>query len=600
MILVAFVLSLLADGSAHAGSYDVPPWLLQSNLIALQFTRDLADRTPEVGSMLGYTDFDALAIAVRDDLEKEDEVFFLKWSKIVQNFLKKEKHPELKRDFKLLDIVLKDQLESVRLDRKYKMIPFYKFTHLVLNNLRMLDNPMMTDRVKSAALRFHGYVKGVSGSKPLAEAYESRIRFLEKKYGKAQVTFPSLAEVEQYLRDSPAEFEEIHKILEKTKATGWQEDFDHFKAQAAKYNNFVKMEILPKAKKTDRLPLEVYRWLLRSKFIGSNELSLIKTGRQKYAETKKQMAVLSEKIGAELGLKDRSPYSIIQALKTKQLTQASDVEKKFHEADVLLSRVIEQRSLVTLPDSTLELRVSTPEESQLEPYPHLSYPPLAFSFGEKAFVILPVAVLGKNATDDFTYEAAVPELLAHEGRPGHEVYFQTLMNGGISVIRSRYGYSIPAVEGWAFYAEDLVYPQLPASAQLVVLQMRAWAYARMFLDPEVHLGKMKTEEAIRILMQEMGLSQPVAENEIRRYVSEDPGQGVGYGYGFLKILEAKEKAKKRLGRKFSERCFNDAVIALGLLPIDWLDEELKSLKCPEQAPAFGDVASRHNFGILRE
>ena len=603
-LLIGVVFGIFAGLVAHVqaspgtSTFDVPPWLLRSNLIALQFTRDLADRNPEIGSMMGYTDFDALAIRVDNDMEGEDEAFFSKWQKTAQGLLKNERHIEFRRDIRLLAEVLRYQVESIRLDRKYRMIPFYKLTRLVMGNLRPLDSPMMLDRLKAVPARFHTYVNGlpavsgVPGSNPLATAYESRVRFLLKKYAKAKggPTYPSKAEMDQYFKESASDLEELQKTIEKTKSTGALEDFNRFKGQVEKYHAFIKSEIFPHAKADDRLPLEIYRWLLRSKSIGATEAELIKQGRAKYAAVKKDMTVLAAKVGKELGQKDLTFAGVIQTLKAKQLTQPAEVEKKYREAAAFLKKLNDDKSYVTAPDSPLDLKVGTQEESLAEPYPHLSHPPLAFSMGEKAFIILPALTSGKFPTDDFTYEAAVPALLAHEGRPGHEVYFQTLMDRGISVIRARYGYSIPAVEGWAFYAEDLVYPDLPAVSQMVILQMRAWALARMFLDPEVHLGRMKPDEAMRILMQEIGLSQPVAENELRRYSSEDPGQGTGYGYGYLKILEAKEKVRKRIGKGFSERCFNDAVIELGLLPIDWLDEELKSLKCPELAPAFDETA----------
>ena len=66
---------------------------------------------------------------------------------------------------------------------------------------------------------------------------------------------------------------------------------------------------------------------------------------------------------------------------------------------------------------------------------------------------------------------------------------------------------------------------------------------------------------------------PVEPSEVDRYVA-DPGQACSYMIGQLKILELRDKAKRALGDRFSDRAFHDAVLALGMVPLDVLEREV--------------------------
>ena len=74
--------------------------------------------------------------------------------------------------------------------------------------------------------------------------------------------------------------------------------------------------------------------------------------------------------------------------------------------------------------------------------------------------------------DDFTFAAASWTLTVHEARPGHEMQFASMIEGGVSVARAIFAANSTNIEGWALYAESFVKPYMPPAGQLISLQHR--------------------------------------------------------------------------------------------------------------------------------
>jgi uncharacterized protein (DUF885 family) len=90
--------------------------------------------------------------------------------------------------------------------------------------------------------------------------------------------------------------------------------------------------------------------------------------------------------------------------------------------------------------------------------------------------------------------------------------------------------------------------------------------ARAYLDPELQLGKIQPADALRVLKEDVVLSDAMANQEVERYTFRSPGQATSYFYGYTKLTELRSDAEKAMGRKFEARPFHDFVLAQGLLP----------------------------------
>ena len=168
--------------------------------------------------------------------------------------------------------------------------------------------------------------------------------------------------------------------------------------------------------------------------------------------------------------------------------------------------------------------------------------------------------------DDFTHDAGAWSITAHEARPGHELQFAKMIESGVSTARGVFAFNSVNVEGWALYAEAEMQPYEPLEGQLFALQARMMRAARAFLDPMVNLGEITPEQVKSFLMDDVGLSEALATQEMQRYTYRAPGQATSYFYGYQRLMETRQAAEVALRKKFDRMAFNDFVLAQGMLP----------------------------------
>lgn len=563
-------------------------WLEDSNRVAQEYA--LADGLlfPERASALGLRDFDAKAIVIERNANEKELAFLQGWITRLDKEHALAKDTNLRLDLKILRDFLGRRREEIRLEEKHGVIPFYPATRFVMESLGALVQMQAAEPARKAAAvdRFRAYARGDEKRPPLLSAFRNRILSDELRFRKRLA--PLRTEIEQYLAESPEYLKGIRALLEASGRSDWKADLDSFSTQAAAYDGFVRDHLLAGARRDFRLPKELYAHTLRMRGIEDAPEKLIREARRAYKELYKEFRALAEAVAKQEGLMAQEPApepaAVIAHLKRKQVVKPEEVKALFEGANQTLEVILLREKLVSLPAAPLRIRVAGEAESLANPVPHLREPPLVGNTGQRPEFVVP-SFGGAAPLDDFSYEAAALVVTAHEGRPGHDLQFASMLDQGTSLVRARYAFNNANVEGWGLYAEEMVFPHLPPAAQLVALQMRLVRVARAFLDPELQLGRTSASAALALLRKELGLSEGLAQLEVQRFQFGNPGQAPAYFYGYQRVAGARRSMAGKLGKRFRDQCFHDGVLSLGIMPVGLLGGELaKGLRCgPAQA-----------------
>ena len=216
--------------------------------------------------------------------------------------------------------------------------------------------------------------------------------------------------------------------------------------------------------------------------------------------------------------------------------------------------------------------------------------------------------------------AALADLSAHEGFPGHDWYFKVLTaaRDSVSPVRwltpgavedssSMWEDSLPS-EGWGLYAEALMaepQPNAPngfytSEERLYQLQGELYRDLRVRLDTGLHTGRISYDNATTAYSEVVDFlpgacdatgratrdvkraSCDAAERAIFRY-SKWPTQAITYRLGKDQIFAMRDEVATLLGPRFSAKAFHLAFIRQGTIPSGYFKKALLKELAEEQA-----------------
>ena len=564
--------TVMTAGSPPA--QDPRAWIAVSNRHAQVLLDVLARFAPESAGQFGVTGLDEAVSNLSTENRDKGRAATAAALATLQAARKTEQDPLVRQD---LDILIKSAQTNLRGGQLFqeRMVPYTDVTALVFGGLRsLLDAQVAAERRPAAVVRLRKYAGLVEGYEPVTA---QAMRVTRERLADTKLLPSAKSQVERDLANGPIILQGLEKLFELYKLEGWREPYATLKQQLTAYQDFVRTEILPKARTDFRLPADIYAFSLEQVGVGMQSEPLAKMARQAYAEIQGEMQRLAPTIAKARGLQTADYRDVIRALKKEQLVGDAILphyRKRLEE----IESIIRREELVTLPEREARIRIATDAEAAQNPAPNMRPPRLLGNTGEMGEFILPLnipAAPGSKAPltyDDFTFQAASWTLTAHEARPGHEMQFAKMIEAGVSTARALFAFNSVNVEGWGLYAEWMMLPYMPPEGQLISLQFRLTRAARAFLDPELHMGRVTPEEARRILLDDVVLSQAMTEQEVERYMFRAPGQATSYFYGYTRLRELRPEVERAMGSKFSAREFHDFVLAQGLLPPELLKE----------------------------
>lgn len=540
-------------------------WIERSDRNAALVLDALGAFNPEQASYFGAEVFDTQVM----DLKPGQARRFAAAARRAQAALERRRATEtdarVRRDLDILiDAVA--QMRRTRMLADRLLVPYYELPKDMFQGLQiLLDARNGAARRQHALERLRRYAGMQKDGVPIAQLARARTA---ERIAAARLAWPYAREVTQGIANCERYISGIGELFRASAVSGWEPAHERLAAQLREYCAWTKATVLPRARSSPMLPREIYEDRLRNAGINISAEQAIALGTFGFAEIRDEMRRIAAGIAQERKLPSADYREVLRQLK-RDAVPRDRILPLYRERLAAIEAIVTREHLVTLPQRAVSIRLASEAESAAIPAPYFNPPRLIGNRGEMGEFVLPLGnpnAQSADAMDDYTADAVIWTLVAHEARPGHDLQFAAMVERGVSLARAVFASNSTNAEGWALYAESLVLPYLPPEARLFSLQWRLVRAARAFLDPMVNLGRMTPAEAKAFLMREVAVSEPFAQQEADRYAYDDPGQAVSYFYGYSRLRELRLKAELALGERFELQCFNDLVLAQGMLP----------------------------------
>ena len=550
-----------------------PAWVQRSNENAKVLIQVLARFEPEAASQIGAEGFDDQIVDMKPGVNERSRQATREASDELKRRLAREKDPLVRQDLEIMINAAYDNIRGSLLSEKFD-VPYFNLPRNVFLGIRsLLDDQVPPGRRKAALVRLRRYAGMEPGYDPIVKLAEDRTR---ERLAQPGLLGPVKEEVERNLSTSALFVNGIGQLFQKYKIEGYEKPYGELKRHLAQYDEFVRAEVLPRARTDFRLPPEEYAFDLEQVGVDILPADLAAQAHEAFADLQKEMKKLAPQVAKQHGRKLTDYRDVIRELKKDQLVGEA-ILPHYQARLKEIEGIIQKQRLVTLPSRPARIRLASAAESANVPAPNMRPPRLIGNTGEQGEFVLPLNIPAppgsKEATqkfDDFTYAADSWTLVAHEARPGHELQFSAMMERGVSLPRAIFAFNSTNVEGWGLYAEVITQPYMPPDGQLIALQSRLARAARAFLDPELQSGKVTREQALKVLKDEVVLSDAMANQEVQRYTFLAPGQATSYFYGFTRLMQLRREVEKAQGKQFDQQKFHDFILSQGLLPPDLL------------------------------
>ena len=566
-------------GTAQAGD---TTWVDESNEHAQVVLAVFAELAPEGAGNLGVDGLDEAITDLSPGLHERTVQLTEEVITELEQRLADASDLRVRQDLGILLKAAQDNLRTQQLDRDH-MLPYVNASQAIFGGLRALIDPQVDrGRYPAAVVRLEKYAGLADGYEPFTKLAK---QLSEERFDVEGLVGPYRGEVEQDLERAETFITGIEELLAGTDLQGWQDSYETLAGQMRDYNDWVRAEILPRARNDFRLPPVMYEDALRNWGVEESPQALIEQATKGYMDIRSEMEALAPLVAEKMGYDTNDYRAVIAQLKKDGAIDGDKLVDHYHAVLRDIEEIIVREQLVTLPDRDAGIRIATAAETARSPAPHLQPPRLIGNTGEYPTFVIPQLQQNEDGswqqTDD-TYEAGAWTLTAHEARPGHEMQFSSIVESGVSITRAVFAFNSANVEGWGLYAEAIVRPYLPLEGQLISLQYRLMRAARMFLDPMLNLGLITPEEAKRLIIEDVAIGESWAQNEIERYTYRMPGQATAYYYGYNKMQSLRAQTELKLQDAFDQQAFHDFVLDQGLLPPDILKQAVMEEFVPAQ------------------
>jgi uncharacterized protein (DUF885 family) len=251
-----------------------------------------------------------------------------------------------------------------------------------------------------------------------------------------------------------------------------------------------------------------------------------------------------------------------QLERLRESALAGDVLSAYQAEADRSRRFIEEWSLV--PGTAVPLDI-VPTPSFLESLvPFAAYQPPPVELGGPARFFVTEVDDNGNGTQCIHEIASI---VVHEAYPGHHI--QVTASQSLQSEVRRHVRTPVSVEGWALYAENLMYEagyfDTP-EAELFHLSDLLWRAVRIIVDVGLHTRDMTPADAVNQMTALLPMERRKAEAEVRRYCAM-PTYQLAYAVGRRELLALRDDWRRRAGADAPLAEFHRALFGYGGLPV---------------------------------
>jgi uncharacterized protein (DUF885 family) len=318
--------------------------------------------------------------------------------------------------------------------------------------------------------------------------------------------------------------------------------------------------LLPKTKEQWALGREKFEKLLKLRGLGMTSDEILSLGLKYLEELKAERERLAGQIAPGKSLEE--VRKMIEGKSPKTYEEALDYTRKAMEE---AKGFIQAKNIITVyPEDVL-----TVEETPAFLVPMLPFAamimPARFDKPQIGTYIVTRPRDISNLGNHLNYPS-IRNTAVHEAFPGHFLQATLSNRGSIFQLLAQ---GTETIEGWAHYCEQMMAEKgfiTDLETRLVQVNDVIWRAVRIIVDVKLSRGEMSFEEAVKMLMQEAGMSREGAEAEVKRY-TQTPGYPLSYLLGKHLILKLKEEVKQKMGNRLDEKFFHDTIASNGYLPL---------------------------------
>jgi uncharacterized protein (DUF885 family) len=370
--------------------------------------------------------------------------------------------------------------------------------------------------------------------------------------------------------------------------------------------------------RADRYALgaEEYDWALKNNLRLQTPVGQLYDEAQPVVEkTQAEMIALAEQIAKTHKIEAKSGGATVLAVFDKVSESApktdDEMAANYRKTGERLVEYGRRTGLFDVPaDYRLEVSITPPPlRSSIEGAAYYPAPPFKKS-GVGRFYVTPTDN-DPTALRQEHNNAALADLAAHEGFPGHDWHFKVMAQyqdlispvrwltpGAVEDSSSMWQDSM-ATEGWGLYSEALLSePQNGApngfytpEEHLYQLRGKLYRDLRVRLDTGLHTGRLSFDDAVTLFSEVVHFlpgscsdakalkvdakraSCESARGAITRY-SRWPTQAITYRLGKDQIFALRQRAQEQLGDKFSPKRFHVEFMKQGTIAVSYFGDEL--------------------------